>query len=153
MSVINSGAYLRTSRDFPEDNQALRVEISRAYIDTANSVNNRTIGVFPIGRPAINGEDWFLPQRKFQGQRQVYQITGAGNYPHGINTSQINGFTRIYGTFINNTGNWYPLPYVDATSATNQISLAVTSTNIAIVAGGGSPPPIVSGFVVLEWLA
>ena len=62
------------------------------------------------------------------------------------------GFTRIYGTFTDGT-NWYPLPYVDETSATDQISLVVDATNIAITAGGGAPPSITRGYVILEWLS
>lgn len=152
---IQKAPYLREQRSFPNDNiQALTVEIDRAYVDIAIKVNNRTIGLFPDNVPIGTGERWFLngQTQRQQTLRQLYQFTAAGNIPHGINVAQIAGFTRIYGTFTNGT-NWYPLPYVDDISATNQVNVIVTPTNIVITAGAGSPPAITSGFVVLEWLS
>ena len=151
--VINQSPYLRTSRNFPEESQPLSVEINRSYVDIASKVNDRTIGLFPTTRPAITGEAWFYNKNERQQTiRQIYLITGAGNRPHGINLAQIAGMTRIWGTFTDGT-NWYPLPYVDVVSATNQVNIVVNPTNIVITAGAGSPPTISSGFVVLEWLA
>lgn len=146
--------YLRVQRTFPQDPQALSVEISRAYIDIAQNVNKRTIGIF-ANVPLVTGDTWFLNggNRKQQTLRQVYTITGTGSYEHGITLSNISGFTKIYGTFVDNAGVWYPLPYVDSVNADNQISVVVNSTHIVITAGGGSPPAIASGFVVLEWLS
>ena len=151
-NVVNQVAYLRTSRNFPQDSQPLSVEINKSYVDIASAVNERTIGIFPTDRPAITGESWFLNSRKQQTLRQLYTFTSAGNINHGINVANIAGFTKIYGTFTNGT-NWYPLPYVNATAANNQVQVIVTSTQIQIVAGGGAPPTITKGFVVLEWLS
>lgn len=147
--------YLRVQRNFPTDKpQALAIELDRSYVDIANKVNSRTIGIFPVNFPISTGEAWYLsgPLQKQQTLRQTYQVTGAGNIAHGINFTGIAGFTRIYGTFTDGT-NWYPLPYVSATAANNQVALSVTPTNIVITAGAGSPPTISSGFVVLEWLS
>lgn len=151
-NVVNSTAYLRTSRDFPEDPQALRMELNKSYIDSANAINCRTIGIFSTNIPAVSGEEWFLAGIKQQGLRQVYRFFSAGSLAHGINLSNIAGFTKIYGTFTDGT-NWYPLPYVDVVSATNQVNVIVTPTNIVITAGAGASPTISSGFVVLEWLS
>lgn len=152
-NVVNQIAYLRTSREFPTDIGDLTVEINKSYVDTANAINSRTIGIFPVNRPAITGESWFYrANQKQQTLRQLYTFTSAGSIDHGINVSQIGGFTRIYGTFTNGSS-WYPLPYVDSTAANNQVSISVTSTQIVITAGGGSPPTITSGFVILEWLS
>ncbi len=148
----NQVSFLRTSRTFPEDPQALSVEIDRMYLDVANAVNNRIIGLFANNKPTITGESFFLGKGRQQTSRQVYTFTAAGNIAHGINTSQIYGFTRIYGTFSNGT-NFYPLPYVDVVAVNNQVSVYVTPTNIVITAGAGSPPAITSGIVVLEWLS
>jgi hypothetical protein len=153
--VVNSVPYLRTTRDFPEDGQALRMELNKSYIDTANAINARGIGIFPTNIPAITGEEWFLSGSKQQSLRQVYTFSSFSSplsISHGINLSQISMFTKIYGTATDGT-KWYPLPYVDVTSATNQISVNITSTNIVITAGGGSPPTITSGSIVLEWLS
>lgn len=153
-NVFNPQPYLRTSREFPSNIQALVVQVDKAYVDTASTVNDRIIGIFAANRPSITGESWFLAggSSKQQTLRQVYRITGAGNYAHGINTSAISGFTKIYGTATDGT-NWYPLPYVNATAANNQIALSVTATNIVVTAGGGAPPAITSGYVILEWLS
>lgn len=151
-NIINSGAYLRTSRDFPSDPQALRMELNKAYIDTSNAINARTTGLFPTNRPAINGEEWFINGLKQQGLRQVFPFAAAGSITHGINLTQIFAFTRIYGTFTDGT-NWYPLPYVDVAAANNQVNVIVNGTSIVITAGGGSPPAITQGYVVLEWIS
>lgn len=148
--------YLRTQRSFPNDNaQVLTVEIDRAYLDIAQKVNARTIGLFPVNAPIATGEQWFISGQtnKQQTLRQLYTFTAAGNIAHGINVAAIAGFTRIYGTFTDGT-NWYPLPYVDVAAANNQVNIVVTPTNIVITGGGGGgQPAIVSGFVVLEWLS
>lgn len=152
-NVVNQLPYLRNQRTFPEEAQPLAVELNRSYVDIAQKVNDRVIGIFPTNRPAITGEVWIYDANlKQQTLRQIYTFTAAGSIPHGINTSRIDGFTRIFGTFTNGT-NWYPLPYVDVVSATNQVNIDVTPTNIVIAAGAGSPPAITRGFVVLEWLS
>lgn len=155
-NVVNQVPYLRTSRDFPQDSQPLSVELNKAYIDIANTVNARTIGLFSTNQPAITGETWFVGggAQKQQGLRRVYPFTSAGlTIPHGINLSQISGFIRIFGTFVDAGGIWYPLPYIDTVSATNQVNIIVNTTNIVITKGAGAPPTLASGWVVLEWLA
>lgn len=147
----NQVSFLRTSRTFPEDSQALSVELDRSYLDIANAVNVRTIGLFTNHKPSNTGEGFFLGKGRQQTSRQVYMFTSSGSIDHGINFLSIAGFTRIYGTFTNGT-NWYPLPYVDVVNANNQVNVIVTPTNIVITAGGGSPPAITSGFVIIEWL-
>jgi hypothetical protein len=154
-NVVNQVAYLRTSREFPEDLHQLCVESNKSYVSIAQAVNARTIGIFPTDRPAITGESWFLNNQRQQTLRQVYSFssfTSPQSIPHAINTNSIRGFTRIYGTATNGT-NWYPLPYVDVTAANNQINVIVTPTNIVITAGAGAPPAITSGWIVLEWLS
>lgn len=151
-SLYNRAPFLQTQRDFPDKINSLSNEVFRAYVDIAQKVNQRTIGTYSINRPVVTGESWFLTSEPLQTQRQLYQITTVGNYAHGIDISQIVGFTRIYGTATDGT-NWYPLPYVDASSSTDQIQVVVTSTNIVLTAGSGSPPTISSGYIVLEWLA
>lgn len=148
-TTINPNPFLRTTHDFPEDAQALGVELNKTYIDLANAINGRTIAIFPTNRPAQNGEVWYLRQNRSQaGLRQAYNITGTGNIPHGINLTQISGFVRIYGAFTDGTV-WYPLPYVDTVAIGNQVSVSVTATNIVIT----SPVKTVqSGTIVLEWI-
>ncbi len=155
-NIINQTAFLSTSREFPEDIKLLTLECDKSYVDVANAVNARTIGIFPTTRNALTGESWFYDQKKKQNTlRQVYRFTTFTNplsIPHGINTATIGGFTRIYGTATNGT-TWYPLPLVSALAATDQISVVVDASNIVITAGATVPFVTTSGFVVLEWLA
>lgn len=151
-NFAQTAPFLRTSREFPEEMQSLTVEINKSYVDIASAVNQRTIGLFPKGKVAITGESWFLTSSRQQSLRQIYTFTGAGNIPHGLNLSQVFAFVRIFGAFTDGSV-WYPLPYVNATAANNQVSVTVNGTNIVITAGGGSPPTIISGTVVLEWLS
>lgn len=155
MNPVQNAPYLRSQRNFPsESTQALTVEIDKAYVDIANRVNARVIGIFATGSPSVTGEQWFSAgaASRQQSQRQVYTFTSAGNIPHGLTFGDITNFVKIYGTFTDGT-NWYPLPYVDVVSTTNQVNLYVTPTNIVITAGGGSPPSITNGTVILEWLS
>jgi hypothetical protein len=152
---VQQAPYLPRQRNFPKDSsEQLAVEIDKTYIDIAVRVNEKIIGLFPVGFQAVTGEKWYLTGEPTPQQtlREVYTFTGAGSIPHGLNFANIYGFTRIYGTFYSGT-NYYPLPYVDATAANNQVQVVVTPTNIVITSGAGAPPAITSGFVVLEWLS
>ncbi len=156
MNNINSVPYLRTTRNFPEETKQLTIEVNRAYVDTANAVNLRTIGIFTLNLPSLTGESWYLQgTQKQQSFRQVYTFASFSSplrIPHGINIDGISGFTRIYGTATDGT-NWYPLPYVDVLTANNQINVKIGPKNIIITAGAGAPPAITNGTIVLEWLA
>jgi hypothetical protein len=155
---LQNAPYLQRQRDFPsKDIGSLSKQMDITYIDIAQKVNDRTVGIFAVNFPVITGEAWYLQgqPRKQQTLRQVYIITGPGpiiTIPHGITLSQIAGFTKIYGTFTDGT-NWYPLPYVDVLSATNQVNVIVNPTNIIITRGAGAAPAITKGWVILEWLS
>lgn len=148
--------FLRNARDFPPEVNQLSIEVNKTYLDIANSVNNRTVSIFPSDRPVSNGESWYLTRNKKQaGFRQVYPFltfTSPLTIPHGINLTLVSGIVRVFGTATDGTI-WYPLPYVDIVSATNQINVIVNQTNIIITAGAGAPPAITSGYIVLEWIS
>ncbi len=153
--TVQQTPYLQLQRNFPSDTaENLSEQVDIAYIDIAQKVNDRTIGLFASGFDSITGEKWFLNGQPMPRQtlRKLFQVTTATSYPHGIDTTKIQGFTKIYGVGYNGTI-WFPLPYVDATSATDQIQITVDATNIVILAGAGAPPVMTSGFVILEWLA
>jgi hypothetical protein len=165
--IVNT-PFLRTSRKFPEDSPTLVREIEKTYIDIANSVNVRAIGIFPTNKPAANGQYWFIDAQKQQGFRQIYPINaadfiaGVATIPHGINTDLIFTFTHIYGTFTDGT-NWYPIPYTATTSpvANFQVQVFVTPGNSLlptptfgnIVITIGPNVTFVSGYIILEWIA
>jgi len=153
VNIVNQSPYLRTSREFPKDMDQLTGELSKNYIDIANGVNIRTIGIYPTNRPAIIGDSWYIGGKKYQGLRQIYEITGTGAIPHGIDVPSIKGFTDIYGTFTDGTS-WYPLPFVSVLAANNQVNIFIGANSIFVTGGGGAGQPVVqSGFVVLEWIS
>ena len=154
-TLLQQAPFLREQRQFPNDElRSLSNQVDHAYIDIAQKVNARTIGTFANGFQIVTGEKWFLTGGNTAQQtlRQIYQFTSAGTMAHGLNFSTITAFTRIYGTIFDGT-NYYPLPYVDVVAANNQSNVVVNSTNIVITVGGGAPPTIVSGIVILEWLS
>jgi hypothetical protein len=150
-NITNQVAFLRTSREYPEDLHQLSQEVSKSYIDIANAVNGRTIGLFPASRSAINGESWFLTTQRQQGLRQVYTFTSTGNIPHGLNFSSIERFTRGFGSFTDGT-NYYGVIYGSNTAIPNQISFYITPTNIVVLSGAGAPT-ITNGVLVIEWIS
>jgi lysozyme family protein len=152
-NVINSTPFLRTSREYPqEDMHELAVEINKTYVDVANAVNQRSIGLYPTNRPAVTGNSYFFTSQRLQELRQVYTFTSFGTIKHGINTANIVGFSQMYGSFTDGSI-WYPLPYVNATAANNQVSITVDATNINVTAGAGAPPTPTRGWVVLAWIS
>lgn len=157
--------FLATYRDFPvEDEHNLKKQLVNSYVDTSTAINNRTIGTFNLhvvgDSDAIpDGERWFpkasddvtSPQRLRDGFRLVVEVDDA-DLVINHNIPMINQVTRLYGTFQDGSGNWQTLPYVDVTAANNQISISVSSTQIIVTKGGGSPPAMSSGVIVLEYL-
>lgn len=152
-TVINQVPYLRTSRNFPDDDlKQLAIEDNKSYIEIANAVNNRTISLFPTMIPAINGESWFLQgNKRQQGLRQVYTFTTTANIPHGIRVTNPNQFVRCFGSFTDGT-NTYGLVYGSPTAVAGQIFFYVSSTNIIFSVGAGAPA-VTNGTVILEWLS
>lgn len=157
-NIVNQTPFLRTSRSFPSDSKTLSVELSKSYVDIANTINQRTIGIFTVNRPAVNGESFFIFQnQKQQVLRQVYlfddtMLSGSTiSINHGINIRDVFYFKPVLGEFYDGT-NWQNLPYVDVVNATNQINVMISSTQIIITKGAGTPPTIDKGLVILEWI-
>ena len=148
-NIVNSTPFLRTSRNFPEDDQALSVEITKTYIDIANAVNARTIGIYTLNQPSVTGESWFIVKaQKQQTLRQVYTFTAAGNITHNLKFASISA--KSYGSFTDGTS-WYGTIYASNTAIAGQVSFYVTSTDIIVLSGAGAPT-ITSGTIVIEFL-
>lgn len=151
---LQNSPYLPRQRNFPNDSpEALGVELDKAYIDIANRVNERTIGLYGVNLPVVTGDRWYLQgqPRVRQTLRQVYQFTTAAAIPHGINFSQITGFSNLYGQFTDGT-NWYGLIAGSNVAIAGQRSFYLTPTNITLLAGAGAPA-LTQGFIILEWLS
>jgi len=162
-NIINTMPYLQTSREFPEDISTLVVEVNKSYLEIAQNLNARTIGLFSTNRAAITGEEWFITSRKQQSLRQVYNvpsgiITGS-TIDIGFKIANISQFSpKTYGVFTNGT-DWYGLIFASNVSIAGQISFflhvnpgSTVSDQIVFEVGAGAPA-ITSGTIVLEWLA
>jgi hypothetical protein len=162
-NVINSIPYLRTSRHFPEDAENLSQELDKAYIEIAQNVNSRIIGLFAINRPSITGESWFLNTKRMQTLRQVYLVasgTTTGTLiPLGFKINNISQFShKCYGTFTNGT-DWFGLIFASSTAIAGQVSFflqvnagSTTTDDINIIVGAGAPA-ITYGIITIEWLS
>lgn len=151
--------YLPNSRKFPIENMGiLESELLKAYIDTAQAVNNRIIGIFE-NIQIVTGERWYASDPlnasiKRQTYRKAFPFAAIASgspltIPHGI--TGITSFTRIYGTCVTAIPDYRPIPYASISGAASNIDLRVDNTNIYII-NGGSGPNIVSGNIVLEYL-
>jgi hypothetical protein len=151
-NIINNMPYLRTTREFPEDNvHQLAVEINKTYLDIAQAVNNRTISIYPTNRPALGGESWFLTKnQRQQNLRQLYAFTATGNIVHGLQWNSVSQITKSTGSFTDGT-NWYGAFYASSVSIAGQVTFYVTPTVIVILSGAGAPT-IVNGTIVLEFI-
>lgn len=154
----NQNSFLRTSRNFPPDINLLALEVNRTYLDIANAVNNRTVSSFPSSRPEVTGENYYIVRnQRQQSFRQVYPFgaIAAGTQlliPTGI--TNLDQFSRIYGTVVTTNNDYRPLPYIDPGTLTNGMALLVGigAVNIRIILGA-TAAPVVNGIVVLEWLS
>jgi hypothetical protein len=151
-NVANQVVYLRNSREFPEELHQLSVEVDRAYIDIANAVNSRTVGIFPVARSVVTGEAWYKTGfQKQQTQRQVYNFTSTAAINHGITVTNIDQFTHCWGVFTDGT-NWYGIIFGSNVAIAGQISFYITPTQITFLSGGGAPA-LTRGTIVLEWMS
>lgn len=156
-NIVNQVAYLRTSRQFPPELNQLSVESNKAYIDTANAVNSRIIGIFSVNRAAINGEQWYLNTPKLQGLRQVYISSGVNAYsniPHGLDITEFFGFSRFFGTYTDGT-NWYGIVPGSNVAIAGKVGFYVDANDIVFTVGAGAPPAVAGTKVtiVLEWIS
>lgn len=149
-NVVNTAPFLRTTRDFPKDSDKLLQEINKSYLDTANAVNSRIIGIFPTNTPAITGESFFISgNQKQQTLRQIYPFTTTNAISHGITLTNIERFTSTYGNYTDGT-NWYGLIAGSNVAIAGQVSFYITPTTITFLVGAGAPA-VTKGTVILQW--
>lgn len=158
-NIPNQVSFLRTTRLFPEDDHQLSVELNKCYVDIANAVNSRTIGIFAINRESVTGESWFVSTNltkqslRQQSLRQAYNFDDSTlTFNHNLGLSSATNVTRIWGVFYDGTY-WQTLPYVDVVNVTNQITVKLSSTQVVITKGAGAPPAMSKGLLVIEYLS
>ena len=153
---IQFSPFLQEQRKFPtEDIKALAFQNDLAYIETARSVNYRTIGIHVVDFPTATGEKFYLQgggANIQQSLRQLFPFTGAGSIPHGINFDSVSFVSpRTYGTYTDGT-DWFGAIYSTSVGIAGQVTFYVTSTNIVITVDAGAPA-VTSGFILLEWVS
>lgn len=170
MSVGTPGsisvAYLPTSRTFPEDFTELTPVLTKSYIEIAQAVNRRTIGVFNTYQAVTGNQYYSLQNNNIQNPIQFRQ-SYRRIYPFGpiasgatltINhlITGITQFVAIYGNCITDgmifaNAIYLPIPYVSVTNVNQQIQIYVNNSQIFILNGAGADN-ILSGTIVLEYL-
>ena len=151
-NIVNQTAFLRTSREYPEEVHQLSFEVNKTYVDVAIAVNSRIIGIFPKNRPAITGEAWFFTTVKQQTFRQLFSFTTTTAITHGIKNILPGKFTHNTGGSYTDGTNSFGLFYASSVAIAGQITFYITSTQIVFLVGAGAPV-LNSGFIVLEWLS
>lgn len=143
--------YLPNFRDFQQDEQELKLLLSKSYTEIALSCNYKTNGIYDVVETQ-NGQQFNNPasdQDKRFAFRKMFNIDPAAlTFNHGI--TGVTQFTFIYGV-INTAIDSRPLPYVDVVNVTNQTAIRVTATQV-IITNGATAQAITGGIVVLEYL-
>jgi hypothetical protein len=156
-NIVNSAPYLREAREFPEDARNLSFQANKAYLETANAVNQRTIGLYPANRPAITGNSYFFTPNRQQSLRQIYSFTGTTDINLGFKLSTISGIIQGYGSYTDGTS-FYGLIFGTSVAVAGLVSFFITvntgstTTDLIRFETGAGAPSLVSGSIVLEWI-
>lgn len=151
---LQNSPYLPRQRNFPNnDFVKLSKELDKAYIDIANRVNEKTIGLYSVDLPSITGESWYIQgqSKKQQTIRRVYVFNDTNDIVHNINFEQIDRMTMMYGNYTDDI-NYFGLIAGTSVAIAGQISFYLTPTSITFLLGAGAPT-LKSGLIVLEWLS
>lgn len=147
--------YLPTFRDFQQDDEQLRLLLSKVYTEIVNSVNIKENGVYDLVE-VQNSQQFFVvgnaQKKRFAFRKLIlFDAISAGassSVAHGI--TGITTCTHIYGTAITDAPDFRPIPHASVTVNAN-IEVIVTSTVVTVNVGAASPN-VTSAIVVLEYL-
>lgn len=155
-NFVNNSPFLRTTREFPENLHDLAFQSNKAYLEVAAAVNERTIGIYPVLKPAITGNIYFFTPAKQQGLRQMYSFTSTVNINLGFKLTSISKIIQMYGTYSDGTS-FFGLISGTSVAIAGQITFFVTvngasttSDIIQFVVGAGAPA-LTSGTIIIEW--
>ncbi len=155
LPIHNRQSFLITSRFFPPDLTLLTPVLNKSYIETAQAMNDRTIGVHePV--EVVTGEKWLEsanPITQRQSFRKVFDfLTIATGATLTINHEIVglDQFTKTTGECVTDFPDFRSIPYSSATLLTNNIETRRTNTQIIII-NGATSPNILRGIVVLEY--
>lgn len=153
MTNFNQTPFLPNQLDFPTDDaRQLAIVLDKAYIDIANRINDRTIGVYATVTPFIVGDAYYLSggvQGRKISQRKVFVITStAAPIPLGFTYSQL---VNLYGDWTDGSGAWYGFIAGTPNALPGQIVISTTATDLVFTVDAGAPA-LTSGLVVVEWI-
>jgi hypothetical protein len=160
-AILQTSPYLIRQRNFPDQNpKELGIELSKTYIEIAQRVNDRTIGLFATNFAIITGESWFLSGdvRKQQTLRIVFQIPAVpagGVYSTNLPEIYTGISTRIFGVVQTDLPDERPVPYASTVTGDNIAVRLDQSTNpstLQFAVGSGSPN-VLSGLMTVEFLS
>jgi hypothetical protein len=152
-NIINQVAYIKSSREFPADLGQIANILTRSYPEIAAAINERTIGLFPITRPAVTGNAYYLfRNQKQQSLREVYTFTSTAPIDHGINFNEVSYIGAMYGQYTDGT-NWYGIIPGTSIAIPGQLVFYLSPTQIIFVPGGGTMPALTKGIIVIEWIS
>lgn len=153
---INSESpYLPTTLRFEKDTDKLNEQLIRMYSAIAYRLNNREISIYDF-QERLTGQKW-TDSANLQLQKETFRkvfefgaIAAATtlNVAHGI--TGIVSFTYMGGSFVTAADD-RPLPYVDETTVTDQVSVKRVGVNMVII-NGPTAPAIISGVLLIEYL-
>lgn len=154
---------LPLSIDFPKEQDKFLETITLIYKRIAQSVNNKEGGLFTL-QELYDSQLYFTPGNP-QTFRNVYRKVfdmvnlnggpiGAGvtaSFPHNI--AGLFAPTHIYGGATNSDVpvKFIPLPYVSATTVTDQVQIYLTATNVVLV-NGATQTVLTQAYIVAEYL-
>lgn len=154
LAPTKGNTFVPQFRDFQQDDENLRLLMSKSYTDLATSINYKVNGVYTVvetqnGKTFNNPNNAQSPRYAFQKIFYFGSIAAPGslNIAHGL--TGVTSYTNIYGSCITATDN-RPIPHASVTANAN-IEVIVGSANITINNGAGGPA-ISSGMIVLEYL-
>lgn len=148
------GSYLPESVVIPQD-QGLQYFLKEVLENYARFINRKETASYDLIEQVINQQYFDTNvQKKRNVFRKVFSFgaiaAGASlNIAHGI--TGLTTMTRLYGTIITDVVDQRPIPYADAATVTNQVSVLLSGINITVT-NGATAPNITSGIAVIEYL-
>ena len=164
MSGYNSSdspeSFLPTSEVFPEDQKQFLDRLNVIYTDIAKNTNSKEIARYEYTE-TITGQLFFDPANA-QNRRYTYRkcfsfgaVISGGTLTIAHGLTGVTMYTRIYGTSLDSTGVYKPLPSAEWSAATAGfgIHLEVDAANITLINGvAGTAAALTGGIIVLEYL-
>lgn len=155
---------LPLSIEFPKDQDKFIEQLTLVYKRIVNTVNTKEGGLYSSQEFFSNQQYSLTDPSTFKNvYRKCFDMTLVAGISTPINTGMTRTITHgisgivqavhIYGAAKNSdpTPKFIPLPYVSASTLTDQVQIYATSTDIVLV-NGSSQTTLTQATIVLEFL-